>query len=156
MSARRAIMWARKEAGRLGADAIGPEHLLLGILVEDQGASRAMLYESLGVPIPEPHLMAITEKAPLIPFFSSETAARLRDGVAGQASMCHSLPHQIDMPLTQEAKSVLSALTQRRSEQTVNPLDLLRELFNEGAGPVTAVLLSNGITAEQVDAAIQQ
>ena len=146
-SAGRAIFWARKEAGRLGEDAIGPEHLLLGILIEDQGSSHAMMYEALGVAMSE---------APLKPFFSGETATRLREGVVEQASMRHSLPDHVDMALTQEAKSVLSGLTQRHGEQNVNLLDLLRELFEERAGPVSALLLSNGITAEQVDAAIRE
>jgi len=155
-SAGRAIFWARKEAGRLGEDAIGPEHLLLGILIEDQGASHAMMYEALGVAMSEAPRMAIMPEAPLKPFFSGETATRLREGVVEQASMRHSLPDHVDMALTQEAKSVLSGLTQRHGEQNVNLLDLLRELFEERAGPVSALLLSNGITAEQVDAAIRE
>ena len=129
---------------------------MLGILIEDQGESQAMLYASLGVAMPEQPFRAIMPEAPLNPFFSRATATRLREGVVGQAGMCPSLPDHADMPLTEESKGVLSTLTQRHGDQTVSLLDLLRELLNEGAGPVSALLLSSGITAEQVDEAIRK
>jgi hypothetical protein len=46
--ARRAVGLAREEAGRLGSEEAGPEHLLLGLLLDDHGTALRAL-ESAGV-----------------------------------------------------------------------------------------------------------
>ncbi len=48
----RVIFWARGEAGRLGSEAIEPEHLLLGVLLEDQADSASPR------PAPRPELFS--------------------------------------------------------------------------------------------------
>ena len=46
--ARRAVMWARREAGRLGSEGIEPEDLLVGLLIEDQGETARAAASFLG------------------------------------------------------------------------------------------------------------
>lgn len=90
--ARRVIFFARQEAGRLGADAIGTEHLLLGFLVVDGS------------------------------FFAHETAIALRQAVAGAAASGDPKPDSAEMPLAAGAKSVFSALDGDESVQPLHIL----------------------------------
>ena len=50
--ARRVLVFAHEEAGRLGHDHVGPEHLLLGLVREDEGMAAKAL-EALGIALSE-------------------------------------------------------------------------------------------------------
>jgi ATP-dependent Clp protease ATP-binding subunit ClpC len=140
--ARRVIFWARLEAGRLGAEAIEAEHLLLGLLTEDQGYSVTPQHPRTA-PWPEP-------------FFSDETAGKLRM-ISGESIVPGApKPPDVDMPLSKGAKRVLIAADHHVESAKIQLLHLLWALTSDGESAVGKLLNAQGITLEQVEAAIQK
>jgi ATP-dependent Clp protease ATP-binding subunit ClpC len=78
--ARRAVFFARWEAGAVGAPAIAGEHLLLGLLRTDVGIENAL---------PDP-----------------EAAKRIRKRIEQQYTGGEKLPTSVDMPLSDDCKDV--------------------------------------------------
>jgi hypothetical protein len=145
LPARRALFWARAEAMRLGSDWIEPEHLLLGVLAEDQGDSMQSipLWASQRISLPSVPAQA--------PFFTAKSAPRLRQLLTASAGT--SKPDAVDMPLAQRSHRVL-AVAAERDEPTITLLHLLRGLMNDSA--VATVLASVGVTTAQIDEAIRK
>jgi ATP-dependent Clp protease ATP-binding subunit ClpC len=140
--ARRVIFWARYEAGRLGSDAIEPEHLLLGLLLEDQGESVS------------PYCPATARRPEL--FFSGEITGKLRLMLSESIVPGDPKPTNLDMPVARKARLVLIAAGQRAGTAKVQMVHILWALTSDGANAVGKLLNAHGITMEQVEAAIQK
>lgn len=147
--ARRVLFWARLEAGQRGSDCIDPEHLLLGVLAEDQRdwlkSIPALTGErNIGVeydPTPAP-----------AQFFTAETAAILRQML--KASTGPPKADIVDMPVSERSDHVLAATAEYAGTRTVTVLHILRGLMDDSA--VGTVLASAGITIAQIDDAIRR
>lgn len=145
-SACRVIFWARGEAGRLGSEAIQPEHLLLGFLAEDQGESAQAMAKRFG----SPQSIPLHES-----FLSSEKALRLRHMVTTDAQTGPPLPDTVDMPLTEPSQRALGAAQEHAATSLVGPLHILWALVIDEQTAVSHLLISNGVTAEQVEDALR-
>jgi ATP-dependent Clp protease ATP-binding subunit ClpC len=144
-SARRVVFWARVEAGRLGSDAIEPEHLLLGLLIEDQRET-SIEFDTVLIPQPSP---------PVAPFFRGETACNLRISLAKSADLGASKLSSVDMPFAERAASILSTAREHAGIATVQLLHILWALISDEQSSVCNLLIANGVTVEQVEGAIQ-
>lgn len=150
--ARRVLFWARAEAARFGSDWIEPEHLLLGVLAEDQRDWKKALplAGEQGIALPP------KDRTPAPPpFFTAACAAKLREILTASAGRPKA--GMVDMPLARRSQDVLAA-TAARSEQPerrrITLLDLLAGLMTDP--PVSNVLASAGITIAQIDDAIRK
>ena len=142
--ARRVVFWARAEAGRMGSQAIEPEHLLLGLLAEDQGDSARAMAGHVQVRTPPPE-----------PFFSAELAGKLRQAVAASTQPGQPKPEVVDMPVAEGTQRALIAAQERAGDSTVNLLHILSALISDPENSVRGLLKSNGVTVEQVNEAIR-
>jgi ATP-dependent Clp protease ATP-binding subunit ClpA len=81
--ARRVIFYARIEASEFGTRAIQPEHLLLGLLMED---------------------------SPMVEGFArdSQSIERIRDDVTKRVTIGEKLPASVDLPIANECKRILA------------------------------------------------
>jgi len=140
--ARRVIYWARYEAGRLGSEAIEPEHILLGLLLEDQG-------ESVSPYLPPPASRPVS-------FFSGETTGKLRLMLLESIVPGDPKPSNVDMPAAAGAKWVLNAAEQHAGTAKVQLLHLLWALTGDGESAVGKLLNAQSVTVEQVEAAIRK
>jgi hypothetical protein len=155
----RVLFWARAEAGRLGSDWIEPEHLLLGLLAEDQrdwaraiprlAGKRSIGFELAGMrsigfeadPTPAP-----------APFFTADCASQLRQILTASAG--NPKLDAVDMPLAKRSKQVLGATAQRAEGGTISLLHILWAL-SDADNSVSAVLKSVGVAVDRVDEAIR-
>jgi ATP-dependent Clp protease ATP-binding subunit ClpC len=148
----RLVFWARREAGRSGADAIEPEHLLLGLLREDRGDSgqRTASYISIdGKRVGD-------GASPSEPFFSSEVAGKLRDSLSESRPRGVPKPEATDMPLSATSIRSLEVAHERAGNSAVRPLHVLWGLATDRDNAVSELLNLNGITVEQIEDAIQR
>jgi hypothetical protein len=150
--ARRALFWARLEAGRTGAGEIELEHLLAGWLVEDQGDWAQMAASHFGEEkprsVPNPDF-------PPSRFVSSERAKAIRQVLVEWTITGVPKPHAADMPMGERAQRALVAANQHAGDSTVGLLHLLWGLLSDESSSISILMKSNGITAEQVDHAIR-
>ena len=147
--ARRVLFLARAEANRMGSDWIEPEHLLLGVLAEDQRDWMQAIPAMPG----EDRIYLPQDPAPApAPFFTPDCAAKLRQMLAASAGT----PNRgmIDVPLAQRSKCVLAATAEQSERWRINLLDVLRGLMTDPT--VNEVLRSVGITISQIDDAIRK
>src|ERR1700720_1598506 len=101
--ARRVVFWARIEAGRVGAEAIEPGHILGGLLAEDQGDWVKVMARGFGE---QP--LGIAPRGPLpVPFFSGECSGKLRQMLAKSASTGAAIPDDVDMPLAERSQRAI-------------------------------------------------
>ena len=140
-SARRVVFWARREAGRLAAEFIEPEHLLAGWVIEDQ--------QDGSVDGERPHRIPGAR-----PFLTAECARRLRAALAASAPHGTAMPESVDMAVSKSAKRVLTAAMQRASG-TIGMLHLLWGLIIDEETSASRLLRENGVTAEQIAKAIE-
>jgi ATP-dependent Clp protease ATP-binding subunit ClpC len=146
----RVLFWARAEAGRLGSDWIEPEHLLLGVLAEDQrdwmqaiprlAGKRSISVESDSTPAPAP-------------FFTADCVSKLRQILSASAG--RPKLDAVDMPLAKRSKQVLAATAQRADGRNIGLLHILWGLVSEADNSVSDVLKSVGVTVDQIDSAIR-
>jgi ATP-dependent Clp protease ATP-binding subunit ClpA len=149
LPARRAVFWARHEAGQLGSETIEPKHLLLGLLMEDQGESERQAVSRFGKPLITPQ-----PGDPLAPFFSDETASKLRQILAKQTSPGAPKAETVDLPLAERAHWALIAANEHAGNAEVQLLHVLWGLISDEKNSVRTLLNANGVTAEQVEDAI--
>jgi ATP-dependent Clp protease ATP-binding subunit ClpA len=149
--ARRTIFWARAEAGRLGSEAIEQEHLLLGLLIEDQGESERAMASFVG----NQTVVRPQTAPPIESFFRNETAGKLRLTLAESTSTGASKPNNVGMPLAERAQWALSAAKEHAGIATVQPLHILWGLISDKESPVGNLLNATGVTVEQVEDAIR-
>jgi len=145
----RVLFWARAEAGRLGSEWIEPEHLLLGVLAEDQrdwmraiprfAGKRSIGFEADPTPAPAP-------------FFNAECASKLRQILTASAGTPKL--DAVDMSLAERSKQVLAATAKRAEVGTIGLLHILWGL-SDADNSVSAVLKSVGVTVDQIDNAIR-
>ncbi len=128
--ARRVIVLAQEEAGMLGHDWIGTEHLLLGLLHDGENAAAEALV-SLGI--------------------SLDAMRQAIEGMIGRGTPRASEPEHI--PFTLRAKKVLE-LSLRESLQLgadyIGPEHILLALIREGRGVAPQVLTGAGVDLNRV------
>lgn len=147
-----AMFWARLEAGRLGADALGPEHLLMGLLTADQGESGRT---AAGIWRNKPGWSFKPETQRDEPFFEAETAARLRTTLKRLSNPGVPKPDHGDMPLAERAYWALIAGEEYSGNAVVQLLHILWGLVSDKESPVSKLLNVNGVSVEEVEKAIQ-
>jgi hypothetical protein len=131
----RVLFWARAEAGRLGSDWIEPEHLLLGVLAEDQrdwmqalprlAGKRSIGVESDSTPVPAQ-------------FFTADSASKLRQILTASAG--RPKLDAVDMPLAERSKQVLAVTAKRAEGGTIGLLHILWGLLTDANSSVSDVL----------------
>ena len=132
--ARKAVFYAQEEALELGENLVGPEHLLLGLVREDDNMA-ARILGRLGV---EPG--AVRQKV----------LARLEPGEPGTGE---------DLRLTPAAKQVVDWAYEEARHLLDNSIDaehLLLGMLREPVGIVPEALASLGVTPEGVREQLQQ
>ncbi len=135
--AKDALQLAGKEAERLGQLAVGPEHILLGLLREGTGLASGVLTQ-LGVGLPE--LRAATENA-IVPGEPAPAEGRQPDWAAR---------------LTTDAREALVSAqgeAERLRHNYIGQEHVLLALLRQGGG-VARVLARFGVTAERVEAQV--
>jgi ATP-dependent Clp protease ATP-binding subunit ClpC len=131
--ARRTIFFARYEASQLGGPAIEAEHLLLGLLRENQG-----LFQKF---FPTPETVSAAIRAEI------ERSNTFREKVSAS----------VDLPLSPSAKRVLmnaAAESEKRHDRHIGPEHLLLGIIREEASIASQALIRHGLTAEKVIASI--
>lgn len=127
--ARRVLILAQEEARMLDHNSIGPEHILLGLTLEDTGPT-AQALESLGI-----GLDAVREQV---------------KGIIGRGQQPPPSGH---VPFTPRAKKALE-LTMREAMQLgsnhIAPEHILLGLIRAGEGPAAEVLIGLGATLDGV------
>lgn len=129
----------------MGSDFIGLEHLLLGILIEDQRESQNRFRE--------PHEAAIAFAPPdgEEPFFSSDVAESLRHSIMEFITPGPPKPDSGDMPLSEEAISALSAAWNHAGGGKVDTVQLLWGLLSIEDSSMAHLLTRNGAGKGRVE-----
>jgi ornithine carbamoyltransferase len=125
--ARRVVFFAQEEAARLGENYVGTEHLLLG-LVRENDSTAARILDRLGVPL-----------------------GRIRSDIERQVTPGHGNPVQ-DMQLTPRAKRVIDLAYEEARQLNNNYIGtehLLLGLIREGDGLAARVLVELGADLER-------
>jgi ATP-dependent Clp protease ATP-binding subunit ClpC len=128
-SARRALFFARYETSEFGAQAIGTEHLLLGIARNAAGLVGRILAD------------AGLSYAALLPEVERRTAKRERTATS------------TELPFSPETKRTLRFAEEEANRQSVSYIGtehLLLGLLREGSGITAAILSSAGLTLDDV------
>jgi ATP-dependent Clp protease ATP-binding subunit ClpC len=131
--ARRVVVLAQEEARRLDHDYIGTEHLLLGVLRQDDAVGAKALRE-LGISL-------------------DDVRASVEEIVGRGAG-----PSADHLPFTWRAKDVLRiAVDQARARESLTrPHDLLVAVLREGEGVAAQILGSRGVRLAEVRAAVDR
>jgi ATP-dependent Clp protease ATP-binding subunit ClpC len=139
-SGRRAVITARKECDRLGADAVRTEHLLLAITM----STRLVISEvPVAVSILEDLNISIEE---------------LRKELEGDGSK-ERLWSRRELPFTPNARRALELANELRQDmghQKVNQEHILLGILSEKEGRAGNILRKKGITSEAVIAIIEE
>jgi Clp amino terminal domain, pathogenicity island component/ClpX C4-type zinc finger len=125
--ARRIVFFAQEEAARLGENSVGPEHLLLGLVRENDSVA-ARILERLGVPL-----------------------GRIRSDIERQVTRGHGNLGQ-DMQLTRSGKRVIDLAYDEARQLNNNYIGtehLLLGLIREGDGLAARVLVKLGADLER-------
>src|SRR5205807_1380276 len=120
--ARRVVFFAQEESARLGENYVGTEHLLLGLVREDDSVA-ARILNQLGVPL-----------------------GRIRAEIERQVTRGHG-SLGADMQLTPRAKRVIDLAyeeARRLNNNYIGTEHLLLGLIHEGDGPAGRVLMKLG------------
>ena len=152
--ARRVVFLTRLKAGRRGAPALEPEHLVEALVFEDQGKSATAFIV--------PNEVAEVIAAPGIelhhPFLSSDIASEVLMELERVFTKSEPIPDSTDMPMSPALGVVFNAAMALRSElgcQQVEPLHLLAATLSESGSKASDVLKRAGVTKEAVIAAIR-
>src|ERR1041385_6869742 len=130
--ARRVVFFAQEEAARLGENYVGTEHLLLGLVRENDSVA-ARILDRLGVPL-----------------------SRIRADIERQVTHGHSNSGQ-DMQLTPRAKRVIDLSYEEARQLNNNYIGtehLLLGLIREGDGLAARVLIKLGADLERTRAQV--
>jgi ATP-dependent Clp protease ATP-binding subunit ClpC len=120
--ARRAVFFARWEAGAVGAPAIAGEHLLLGLLRTDVGIEKAL---------PDP-----------------EAAKRIRNRIEQQYTGGEKLPTSVDMPLDADCQRVFEEAA-KLNQPLIGTEHLLLVLLHQEKCLAAQILLEQGFELEK-------
>ena len=147
--ARRAVFWARYIAGRSGSDWIEPEHLLLGVLAEDQRDWMQAIQAIAG----QGRIVLPQDRTPAPPpFFTADCAAKLREILTTPAGAPK--PDVVDMPVSKRCQRLLAASARRSERGSITLLDLVCGLMTDAS--LSGILGSVGITIAPIDEAIRK
>ena len=146
----RALFWARHEAGRSGSERIEPEHLLLGLLAEDQGDQLRAMASYIG-----DQKIGILERENG-PFFTFGSAENLRHALARPTATGTPKADQVDMPVSERLQRTIRSAAEHAGDSKVTLLHILLALVSDSADPVSGLLKSNGVTPEQVIEAMRK
>src|SRR5436189_2102566 len=131
--ARRVVFFAQEEAARLGENYVGTEHLLLGLVRENDSVA-ARILDRLGVPL-----------------------GRIRADIERQVTRGHGSLGQ-DMQLTPRAKRVIDLAyeeARRLNNNYIGTEHLLLGLIREGDGLAARVLVKQGADLTKVQRAVE-
>ena len=140
--ARRVIFCARVEAGSLGGPYIEVDHLLAGIVLQDQNDVSSVM-SRMGTNVPP--TMGLGQF-----FLAPEVAAALLAKVEEQ-KQSSALPLEQDMPLTEDCKNVLQEAQRLAGElehAEIKPLHLLVASLGIESSRGVLLLREHGITRE--------
>ena len=146
------IFLTRMDAGKRGAKAMDPNHLLDAIVREDQGelAKRFQGHFTPSGPV----------RPPDSPFFSAETATDLQGRLQHEFPIeAVPLPDSTDMPVSPALALVFTTaaeLSQELHHSHVEPLHLLASILSDETSQTTRILKEAGIAREAVLAALQK
>jgi hypothetical protein len=96
IQAMQALMAARLKAGQRGAGAIELGDLLPGLIVTDQGSWANLL--------PDMREGDTLDLSPHSPFFSTDVAGRLLNGIAALLPYSEPIGHTVEVPLSHEVQ----------------------------------------------------
>jgi ATP-dependent Clp protease ATP-binding subunit ClpA len=119
--ARRAVFFARREAGTAGAASIAGEHLLLGLLGADLGFENA--------------------------FPDANAARRIRQRIEAHSPGGEKLPDSVDMPLGMDCQRVFEEAAKEAGKHhppSVGTEHLLLALLHQERCPAAQILLEQG------------
>lgn len=145
---RRAIFFARYEVSQLGGHAIGPEHLLLGLLREDQSLIPRLLGER-----DEPVRQAIRQRV--------EEHSRVGKMISTIAEWDPNrmISTPVEIPLSAEAKAILRCgeeEAEKMSHRHMGTEHLLLGVLRVEDSFAAGVLREQGIGYDEVREAVQQ
>ena len=130
-NARRLLDRARKDAGGLGADYVGTEHLLLALLADRGPAGRALA--AIGVRADEVRERAAAVRPPAVPVG--------RSGLTTRADRVLELAEEV---------------AEERGERAPAARDVLVALVRGDGGPGARILRDLGVSSEQVEDAVDE
>jgi ATP-dependent Clp protease ATP-binding subunit ClpA len=152
----RVLFIARLQAARDGAQALGLNHILVGLIVEDQGERFSAPF--VGIPLGSSHVTSAQSIAPLphVPFYEADVAAVLLERLGAASARtdiaCSPSP-EADIPVAAEVEHVLREaheLKQRLHDSSVEPLHLLAAALIEESSAQVQLLQDVGISPDRV------
>jgi ATP-dependent Clp protease ATP-binding subunit ClpA len=138
----RAVFNARGVASQKGAQALTVDHLVEGILLEDQGMA-------LSITLPTP----VPTAKPEHPFFEPETAGAILMTLNQIPAEGPPVATEKDMPVSIALQKVLKAaedLAKELEHPKIEPLHLLAAVLQDESGQAVTILKQAGIARDQV------
>ena len=153
MRARRVVFAARVKAGERGADNIGIDDFLLGLILEDQDMIGSLMETSF----PDSHQEEIiVSKSPAeahIRFFDPEIASELLIQIGNLLPQSSPISLTTEIPLSSDLKRVFDEADNFRKvlhHDRIEPLHLLVLILREKPTEGAELLQKAGITGERV------
>ncbi len=143
------VIWrARDEAGRAGAEAIGPLHLLLGWILEDQCAPERLHPDVASGAVQWIQAEPVASRPP---YLDSSRAEPLFGALV--AALGEGIPKADDkeIPLSEAAVRALGAAVGRSAGRSVEFVHVLWGILQGQDSPATGLLQAHGITTETVE-----
>jgi ATP-dependent Clp protease ATP-binding subunit ClpC len=155
--AKRVLFIARIKAGEMGATTVAVEHLLMAIVIEDQGGEEASRGLTSNAPVVGSLRGRTSKVRQHTAFFSTDVASRLLKKFEDLSPHAQSVPTGQDMSLSPEVGRTLESaqeLRQRFKAEEVEPLHILAAVLQERSNSAVQIVLFSGISREQVIKAI--
>jgi ATP-dependent Clp protease ATP-binding subunit ClpC len=130
-TARRVIFFARYEVSQSGGMTIESEHLLLGLVREDE--------------------------AVVTRFVRDASLAALRDEITGRMTVKEKVPTSVDLPLSDECKRILAYTAEeaeRLNSAKIGPEHLLLGMLREEKSTAALILYGHGLKLDVVREAL--
>ena len=152
--AKRVVYLTRLKAGRRGAPALEPAHLVEALVLEDQGefAEALGISGEVGIPFGSPGLK------PSRQFFTAELASQILPKLERLLTKSEPIPDSTDMPASPALSRTFDAaitLSKELGHKQVEPLHLLAAALSEPTSKASEVLNEAGVTREGVIAAMR-
>jgi hypothetical protein len=148
----RVLFFARLKAGEMGAHRIDVFHIIIGVLMEDQGGVGGNALRP--VQQAEGTLAGRDNRATDVkPFFSSGETPVLLSQLEALSPHAQSLPTSQDIPMSGKASHLLGVaqvVAKRCHSDTVEPLHMLAAVMEGEPSSTTLVLTNAGITKARI------
>jgi ATP-dependent Clp protease ATP-binding subunit ClpA len=149
----------RQVAGRRGAPALEPEHLIEAFVLEDQGEKPKKIGVFGTNTVSDSDLQAYLQQlhGPNRVFLSPETAAEILSRLELASIKSESIPDSMDMPVSAALGRTLEsamALKEEFKQKSVEPLHLLAAELSQDS-KAAQILKEVGLTTQAVIAAIK-